>query len=166
MYYFKHHLTCLYSSSAFMGKLLSCFYYFKGHSVKRRGNNFKKSDKSDKIYVLKRHPIRKPDFHFCPFSTYGFDLWIKIAHLLFYLYISGPFWQLKFSFIDQCSHCAHEGTGAHSLLRSRSNGFCLHDCIRLGIVTDVTISSKPQYPRREVCCKTQSPFKEGRREES
>ena len=32
---------------------------------------------------------------------YGFDLWIKIAHLLFYLYSSGQFWQLKFSFIDQ-----------------------------------------------------------------
>ena len=40
---------------------------------------------------------------------YGFDLWIKIAHLLFYLYSSGQFWQLEFSFIDQGSHCAHEG---------------------------------------------------------
>jgi len=33
----------------------------------------------------------------------------------------------------------------------------------LGIITDVTISSKSQCPRQEVCCKTQSPFKEGRR---
>lgn len=94
---------------------------------------------------------------------YGFDLWIKIAHLLFYLYSSGQFWQLKFSFIDQCSHCAHEGTGAHSLLHSRNDDFWFHDRVRLGIITDVTISSKSQCPRQEVCCKTQSPFKEGRR---
>lgn len=93
---------------------------------------------------------------------YGFDLWIKIAHLLFYLYSSGQFWQLKFSFIDQCSHGAHKGTSAHSPLHSR-NDFWFHDWVRLGIITDVTISSKSQCPRQEVCSKTQSPFKEGRR---
>jgi hypothetical protein len=94
---------------------------------------------------------------------YGFDLWIKIAHLLFYLYSSGQFWQLKFSFIDQCSHCAHEGTGAHSLLHSRNDDFWFHDWVKLGITTDITISSKSHRPRQEACCKTQSPFKEGRR---
>lgn len=94
---------------------------------------------------------------------YGFDLWIKITRLLFYLYSSGQFWQLKFSFIDQCSHCAHEGTGAHSLLHSRNDDFWFHDWVRLGIITDITISSQSQGPRQEVCCKTQSPFKEGRK---
>lgn len=94
---------------------------------------------------------------------YGFDLWIKITHLLFYLYSSGQFWQLKFSFIDQCSHCAHEGTGAHSLLHSRNDDFWFHDWVRLGIITDVTISSKSHRPRQEVCCKTQSPFQGGQK---
>lgn len=91
---------------------------------------------------------------------YGFDLWIKIAHLLFYLYSCRQFWQLKFSFIDQRSHCAHKGTGAHSLLHSRNDDFWYHGWIRLEIITDITISSKSQCPRQEVCCKTQSPFKE------
>lgn len=95
---------------------------------------------------------------------YGFDSWIKIAHLLFYLYSSGQFWQLKFSFIDQCSHCAHKGTGVSSLLHSRNDDFWFHDCIRSGIVTDTTIRSKSQCPRQKFCCKTQSPFKERRGE--